>query len=254
MDYLAAAIVLGFLGSFHCIGMCGPIALALPVHNKPFLLKHSLIILYNLGRITTYATFGLLAGIAGESFAVAGLQQGLSITVGVLLLASVFLPFKNSFSGYSFFLWIRTTLGRLFSKGIPSSLFLVGLLNGFLPCGLVYTGIAGATATGDVLKGTLFMAAFGLGTVPMMFALPLIGSGVSVSARSRIRKATPVMIALMGLLLILRGLNLGIPYLSPAIDHSTRSISCHQNSLNKTKMILCRKPAPSSYRKAHFAQ
>lgn len=241
MDYLVAAISLGFLGSFHCVGMCGPIALALPVHKKPPLLKNTLIIVYNLGRIITYATFGLLAGVVGESFVMAGFQQGFSIAVGVILLASVFLPFKNSLSGYSFFLWIKTTFNRLFSKGTQSSLFIVGLLNGFLPCGLVYVGIAGAAATGDILKGALFMAAFGLGTAPMMFALPLIGSSISASSRNTIRKATPVFVTVMALLLVLRGLNLGIPYLSPHVNKDLQTVSCHENYPDKSKMTRCQK-------------
>lgn len=241
MEYFAAAITLGFLGSFHCVGMCGPIALALPVHNKPVWLRHTLIALYNLGRITTYAIFGLLAGIVGNSFAMAGFQQGLSIAIGLSLLASVFLTFKGSFSGFGFFLSIRTALSRLFLRGSQSSLFLVGLLNGFLPCGLVYVGIAGAAATGDVLKGTLFMTAFGVGTAPMMFALPLIGSSLSVSSRNRIRNVMPVVVTCMALLLILRGLNLGIPYLSPKTGGSEKTMKCHEAVPDQDKLIRCHK-------------
>lgn len=242
MGILAVAILLGFLGSFHCIGMCGPIALALPVHNKGPVLKYFLIVFYNLGRITTYTSFGLLAGVIGKGFTVMGLQQGLSVTVGLILLASAFLSFKNSFPGYSFFLWIKNTIGRLFLKGIPSSLFVIGLLNGFLPCGLVYTGIAGAVATGDVLKGALFMTVFGLGTVPMMFAIPLISSVIPVSARNRIRKANPFIIALMGFLLVTRGLNLGIPYLSPGLNKSTATAFCHEGNAGDRPVIKCYKP------------
>ncbi len=241
MEFLLAAISLGFLGSFHCIGMCGPIALALPVHSKPPALKYALIILYNLGRITAYSVFGLLAGIVGQSFAMAGLQQGLSIGIGVILLFSVFLTFKNSFSGMGFFLWIKTSFNRLFSRGTQSSLFLIGFLNGFLPCGLVYVGIAGAVATGDIIKGILFMAAFGAGTAPMMFALPLVGSSISMSAKNKIRRATPVMVTIMALLLIVRGLNLGIPYISPQIKQN-QVACCHENGSGKRPVIKCHKP------------
>ncbi len=242
MNFLIAAISIGFLGSFHCVGMCGPIALALPVHKHPPLKRYALIALYNLGRITTYSVFGLTAGIVGQSFAMAGLQQGLSVTLGILLLAGVFLPFKNSLSGYSFFLWIKTTLGRLFSRGNRSSLFIVGVLNGFLPCGLVYLGLAGAMASGDAFRGATFMAAFGLGTAPMMFLLPLVGGTISVAARNKIRKATPALVALMACFLILRGLNLGIPYLSPAIDKTSQTMTCHDNYPDSKKLIRCGKP------------
>jgi uncharacterized protein len=242
MAFLLAAISLGFLGSFHCVGMCGPIALALPVHNKPPVLKHVLIVLYNLGRITTYSLFGLIAGIMGQSIAMAGFQQALSITIGVILLTSVLFTFKNSLSGSGFFLWIKASLSRLFSKGTRPSLFIVGLLNGFLPCGLVYMGIAGAMATGDVAKGVAFMAAFGLGTAPLMFALPVIGSSLTSSSKNKIRKATPVVVTIMALLLILRGLNLGIPYVSPAISSDKHAVNCHESYPDKTKIIHCQKP------------
>jgi len=243
MDYLLAAIALGFLGSFHCVGMCGPIALALPVHHHPPLLRHTLIVLYNLGRITTYALIGLCAGTIGKGFAMAGFQQGLSVAIGVVLLASVLFPIKSKLSGSVFFLRIRTALNRMFSKGTRSSLFVVGLLNGLLPCGLVYTGLAGAVATGDSLSGALFMAAFGLGTAPMMFALPAIGAKIPLAFRNKIRKASPIIVSAMALLLILRGLDLGIPYLSPAIGHSGKAASCHEIYSDGSKLIRCRKPA-----------
>lgn len=243
MDYLAAAIALGFIGSFHCIGMCGPIALALPVHHKSPLSKQFLIILYNFGRISTYAVFGLLAGIAGKSFAVAGLQQVFSVVLGLLLLASVLIPSRSGYAGSGFFLKIKSALGGLFSKGRPSSLFVVGLLNGFLPCGLVYVGIAGATATGDILKGTLFMAAFGLGTVPMMYLLPLVGNHVPLRARNLFRRATPVIVSVMAVFLVLRGLNLGIPYISPKIN-SDATVRCHEQHPPRKGLMLC-KPTSS---------
>lgn len=242
MGFIAAAIALGFLGSFHCIGMCGPIALALPVHQKPPVLKYFLILLYNFGRIVTYSLFGLLAGVVGESFAIAGLQQSLSIAIGLILLATVFLSFNYSFSGYGFFLWLKSKLSRLFSKSTQSSLFIIGLLNGFLPCGLVYAALAGAAATGDIVKGALFMAAFGLGTVPMMFALPVIGHSISFLRKNGIRKIVPVVVTVMALLLILRGLNLGIPYVSPAINHSGKTMNCHEQYPDENKLIKCQRP------------
>lgn len=239
MEFLLAAISLGFLGSFHCVGMCGPIALALPVHNKTPLEKNLLIALYNFGRILTYSAFGLLAGIVGKSFALAGLQQTLSITLGIILLLSVFLPFSKSVSGYGFFLWIKTSLSKAFSKNSKTSLFVIGLLNGFLPCGLVYTGIVGAAATGDIVKGILFMTFFGLGTVPMMYALPIIGNSISISMRNTIKKITPIAVGIVAVFLIARGLNLGIPYLSPKLNTETESVNCcHDNS----KVIKCEKP------------
>ena len=224
--------------------MCGPIAMALPVHNKPPLLKYALILSYNFGRILTYALLGVLAGVIGKSFALAGLQQALSISIGILLLMYVFIPFKNVINAYPFFLWIRTSFARVFSMGSKSSLFFVGILNGLLPCGLVYIGLAGAVATGDLLKGAFFMAAFGTGTLPMMILVPLAGSLITVSTRNKMRKIIPVIVTSMALFFILRGLNLGIPYLSPKINKDSTSVSCHTEATNYPKnTIHC--PVPS---------
>jgi len=242
MEYLIAAISLGFLGSFHCIGMCGPIAMSLPVHNKPPLIKYALILSYNFGRIITYSAMGVLAGSIGRSFILAGLQQALSISIGIILLAYVFLPFKNGWSGYSFFLWIKTSFAKVFSIGSSSSLFLVGILNGLLPCGLVYIGIAGAVATGDLLKGALFMAVFGAGTFPMMILIPLTGSLITASLRHKMLRIMPVMITVMALVLIVRGLNLGIPYLSPKINATTNTVTCHELGPDPEKIIRCQAP------------
>ncbi|MGZ5136120.1 MAG: sulfite exporter TauE/SafE family protein, partial [Flavitalea sp.] len=111
--------------------------------------------------------------------------------------------------------------------------------NGLLPCGLVYIGIAGAMSTGDILKGTLFMAFFGLGTVPVMLLLPYAGSFITLGIRNNIRKAVRPLIAVTALLLILRGLNLGIPYVSPKINDGANVASCHEqtNTKNDIKCI-----------------
>lgn len=245
MEFVTAAIALGFLGSFHCIGMCGPIALALPVHNQPPVLKYALIALYNLGRIFTYSIFGIIAGVIGKGIILAGYQQALSIAVGILLLLSVFLHFENSMSSSKIFFKIKTNLGKAFSKSTKPSLFIIGMLNGFLPCGLVYAGIAGAAASGGALQGFLFMTAFGLGTMPMMYIVPLIGNKISISSRNKIRRATPVIVTAMALMLIVRGLNLGIPYISPEIDRTKHTMNCHENYPDKSKLIKCEKPSDS---------
>jgi len=233
MSFFLAALSLGFLGSFHCLGMCGPIALSLPVHHAGTFKKIILILTYNFGRILTYSTFGLIAGSIGQSVALAGYQQILSITIGALLLLSVFVPatiqskIKITSIAFNFFNRVKNELSKLFLKKGNGSLFLIGLLNGLLPCGLVYMGIAGAIATGSAVQGAGFMALFGLGTVPLMFSLPIAGSFITVNTRNAIRKTVPVMITLTALLLILRGLNLGIPYVSPKIQSQTGDMSCH---------------------------
>lgn len=232
MNLIFTAITLGFLGSFHCVGMCGPIALALPLKRDSVTSKISGAILYNVGRMLTYALLGLLFGLVGQSFVIAGYQQALSITIGVAILLLVLFSskisgkFKTTAFIYSAIGQLKQKLSSLFKKSSYSSLFFIGILNGLLPCGLVYLGIAGAIATGNGLQGSLFMAIFGLGTLPAMLALALLGNAISVNFRNKINKVIPVFVVSMALLLILRGMNLGIPYISPEMS-STKPV-CHK--------------------------
>ena len=232
MNIFWTAITLGFLGSFHCVGMCGPIALALPLNQNSVLSKITGVLLYNFGRMFTYALFGGLFGLVGQSFVIAGYQQALSITLGIAILVMVLLPsqlvsrFRITTSIFSFIGKIKQQLGLLFKKKSYSSLFFIGTLNGLLPCGLVYLGIAGAIATGNSLQGSIFMATFGFGTFPAMIILSLLGNSISINFRSKIRKVMPLFVISMALLLILRGMNLGIPYVSP--EMSAKKVECHK--------------------------
>ena len=232
MNIFWTAITLGFLGSFHCVGMCGPIALALPLNQNSVLSKITGVLLYNFGRMFTYALFGGLFGLVGQSFVIAGYQQALSITLGIAILIMVLLPsqlvsrFRITTSIFSFIGKIKQQLGLLFKKKSYSSLFFIGTLNGLLPCGLVYLGIAGAIATGNSLQGSIFMATFGFGTFPAMIILSLLGNSISINFRSKIRKVMPLFVISMALLLILRGMNLGIPYVSP--EMSAKKVECHK--------------------------
>ncbi|MDX2174144.1 MAG: sulfite exporter TauE/SafE family protein [Bacteroidota bacterium] len=232
MELLIAAISLGLLGSFHCIGMCGPIALALPVHQYSPFKKYLGILLYNLGRVSTYTFLGVIFGLLGQSFFIGGFQQIVSISIGVLLLLSVILTKTKWFNTPSFgFLYafinkVKLQLGNLFSKKGLHFLFFIGLLNGLLPCGLVYLGIAGAMATGNYFKGAEFMFYFGIGTVPIMFAVAFLGQFITVKFRNNIRHAMPYVVSFMAVLLIVRGLNLGIPYVSPEFEKNSNTVSC----------------------------
>ncbi|HVI48008.1 MAG TPA: sulfite exporter TauE/SafE family protein [Chitinophaga sp.] len=231
------AFVLGFVGSFHCIGMCGPIALTLPVQHPEGAAKAAGILLYNAGRITAYALMGILFGWLGRQFYLGGMQQWLSVTIGTLLLLIVLLKYagiRSAKGGYLpdiFTSKIKSTLGTLLRRQRFSTLYAIGFLNGLLPCGLVYLGIAGAVATGSVLKGMVFMAAFGAGTMPAMMAVTWFSHLISINVRNRIRRLIPVAIALMGILLIMRGLNLGIPYISPVMSAQSEKVvehCCHK--------------------------
>lgn len=214
MNIVLPAIILGFLGSFHCIGMCGPIALTLPVQQFKGIRKLSGIVLYNAGRVSAYMLMGTLFGWIGRQFYIGGLQQWLSVSLGVLLLGTLFFQRYLPAPRMAF---VRAQLGKLLSRPRFSTLYTIGFLNGFLPCGLVYMAIAGALAAGSIADGALFMAAFGAGTLPAMMAVTWFSQLISIPVRHRIRQAIPLVVGVMAMLLILRGMNLGIPYISPVM-------------------------------------
>lgn len=233
IQLITAAMAMGMLGSFHCVGMCGPLALSLPLSSNSLWAKFSGAFLYNSGRIVTYAAFGVVFGLIGNSVAMFGYQQWLSVIMGIAIIVFVVLPktagsFKNNNRVLAFFEKLRAGLGKLFFKKGYSSLFAIGLLNGLLPCGLVYMAAAGAVATGDIKDSVLFMVFFGLGTLPVMWSIAFFGNYVGVSVRQKIRKAYPYMMTVMACLLILRGLGLGIPYVSPKVDAGNKvAHSCY---------------------------
>tara|TARA_R110002072_G_scaffold134448_3_gene275204 strand:- start:924 stop:1631 length:708 start_codon:yes stop_codon:yes gene_type:complete len=218
------AFAIGALGSFHCIGMCGPIALSVPMGGKNGLVGVIRALAYNLGRISTYALLGLIVGLLGERIVIGGYQQTLSIAVGVLILAFLILPktitkkLDPTSTFAKLFLKLKNTFRGLFQSKNAFGPLVLGLINGLLPCGLVYVGLAGALALGDPISSAKFMAAFGLGTVPVMISIIFIGDLISLRWRTNIRKLMPVMFAIMGVLFILRGMNLGIPYVSPNME------------------------------------
>ncbi len=211
------AFLLGFLGSFHCMGMCGPIALALPLSTRE---RWGIVWAsgtYNLGRILTYAFIGLIFGAIGWGVELAGAQKVLSILLGVSLVAFALIPQKME-AGilklpvlHPFFSWVKDQIGQLFRKASWQNQLRIGVLNGFLPCGLVYVAIAGAIGVGDMWAGAWFMAAFGLGTLPMMMGLAVLGQFVSTTVRQRLKRLAPVVMMAFAILLISRGFNVPIP-------------------------------------------
>lgn len=244
--FLLAAISLGFFGSFHCIGMCGPIALAIPIYGRGGFYKTVSILLYNSGRIVTYSLLGVFFGLVGQGFALAGLQQILSVTLGVLILLALLLPqqmvLKYSLTNkfFNLFTILKSKLANQLAKKELSSLFVLGALNGLLPCGLVYIAIAASIASTSVLHAALFMAFFGLATVPLMFSISYFSNLISIWFRNKIRKTIPYIIATMAILLIVRGLNLNIPYLSPERNTETGYFSsCHHTKTPNHNAKLC---------------
>lgn len=232
---LASAFILGLLGSFHCVGMCGPIAFMLPVDRTNAYKKLSQISIYHIGRLLAYSLIGLVFGLIGKSLSIFGFQQQLSIIIGVLMIAVVLIPQKKfnkyNFSKpiYKFISKIKSALGQALKKKTKDTFLTIGFLNGFLPCGLVYMAVFAAIASGNALNGSLYMAVFGLGTIPLMTTAIYFSQFLKGTVRQKIQKAIPVFVVIIGLLFIIRGMGLGIPYLSPApvYDLVSNGVDCH---------------------------
>lgn len=218
---LYTAFIFGLISSLHCIGMCGPIAIMLPVDRSNQTKKTLQIFTYHLGRLAAYASIGFIFGLFGKGFSMAGLQQELSVLLGIIMIVIVVIP-EKVFIAYNFskpifklISKIKTTLGSQFKNKSYQSLFTIGVLNGFLPCGMVYVALFGAVAMQSPSFGVLYMILFGLGTVPMMSSVVYLNSFLTLPFRNKIQKVIPYVAVCIGILFILRGLGLGIPYISP---------------------------------------
>jgi len=232
---LISAFILGLLGSFHCVGMCGPIAFMLPVDRNNTYKKVTQISLYHIGRLLSYSIMGLVFGLIGKGLNLFGFQQQLSIIIGVVMIVVILIPYKtfNKYNVsqpiYKVISKVKSGLGSALKKKTSDTFLTIGFLNGFLPCGLVYMAIFGAIAGGNAAEGSLYMAFFGLGTIPLMTTAIYFSNFLKGAMRQKIQKAIPVFVVLIGVLFILRGLGLGIPYLSPApvSDMVTGAMNCH---------------------------
>lgn len=229
------AFLLGILGSFHCVGMCGPIAFMLPVEKNNPAKKFIQVGLYHLGRLLSYMVLGLLFGAIGSTFFTFGFQQQLSIIIGVLMLILVIFPTKPFKKVrfwqpmHHFFFKIQSHIGVSLKKEGFSSLFQLGVLNGLLPCGLIYMAIFASIALGSLLESSLYMLFFGIGTIPMMTGVIYFRGFIQSILKLNPRRIVSYAVAVMGILFILRGMGLGIPYISPKsiTEKVTSSFECH---------------------------
>jgi uncharacterized protein len=231
---LIPGFMLGLISSFHCVGMCGPIALSLPLYNLPAAKKRLTILCYHFGRISTYSIMGLLFGLFGRQMHLSGLQSGFSIISGLLILVAVFFYFvRKKALEPAFTRAMHVKVQLMMSKYLRSKtitgFFMLGMFNGLLPCGMVYIAIAGALNTSSLLSGSLFMAMYGFGTLPALLALSSFSFYFNISVRNRMKSAMPYVMVFIGIVLILRGMNLGIPYISPLINRVIPGevIICH---------------------------
>lgn len=234
---LWSAVIFGLLGSFHCVGMCGPIAFMLPLDRKNRNKRLFQLVSYHTGRLFTYGFIGLVFGLVGKSLNLFGIQQQLSILIGVAMIALIIIPSKI-FNRYNFSRPMYTAVGKVKSamgaelkKKDPGTFFTMGFLNGLLPCGLVYMAVFGALASGGAAYGGLYMILFGLGTIPLMTTAIYLGNFLKGRAKQRILKVIPVFVVVVGMLFILRGMGLGIKYISPsemvAVEKVGAMHGCH---------------------------
>jgi hypothetical protein len=226
MLYLGG-FLLGFLGSLHCVGMCGPIALALPwksASQAHFVWKQ---IFYFLFKALAYMLLGFLSGLLGDTFRFFGFQQTVSIVLGsIMLILGISTLFQFSFIKKmtildKVFAGLRTLFGKFLKSERPASFMAIGFLNGFLPCGFVYIGLASAVVTNSVLNAGVFMFFFGIGTIPALLTASLLPRFLRTKQQLSTRKLIPLFSILFAILFILRGLNLGIPFVSPRMQGHT---------------------------------
>jgi hypothetical protein len=238
MDFYTP-LTIGLIGSFHCLGMCGPIVVALPLKKNSVFSKIAGTILYNSGRVITYGIIGLLFGLLGKGIHMAGFQQWATILLGIAMIISVIFPFffkekittSNLLSGFAARLIHH--LSQLFTNRSYFSMLLIGLLNGLLPCGLVYVAIAGAINTGTPLSGAIFMVLFGIGTIPLLMVATLASDAIGQKLRTSLQRVVPYFIFVLGVLFIVRGMALGIPFLSPPTEKLVPRVSMESGMHNK---------------------
>jgi len=210
------AFGMGFLGSLHCAGMCGPLALMFSGQDRkgPRWLPG---LMYNGGRTLSYMTLGLLFGGIGTMFLFADIQRSVSVFLGLLMVLSFLFSINidhaisNSFLGRKFYQPVRNSLQKLMARSENYPSILIGMVNGLLPCGMVYLALAGALTMGGLMESALFMMFFGLGTLPMMFFLSTGVRFFSPKWRLGFQRVLPVVTLLFGLILIFRGFSIYLP-------------------------------------------
>ncbi len=228
------AFTLGLFGSLHCVGMCGPLAIAFCDNEGDTNVQRLQSgLAYNLGRTFTYSILGLFFGLLGSFIVVVDLQKVLSIVLGALLVFSFLLSYDidQKINGLTsvrkFYDKLRLAISNMYARAKQYHPFTLGTANGLLPCGLVYLALAGAVASGTLFKGMIFMTFFGLGTIPMMLALVLGFKFLTPNLRFQFRKVLPYVTLFFGLFLIYRGMVVDMPQELNFWELLKNPIMCH---------------------------
>ncbi len=222
-----AGFTLGILGGFHCIGMCGPLIITIPFQVLSSKTKKIVAyILYGSGKTLAYMNLGLLVGLVGGQARQIHAQRYVSIIAGLLLLLTALLPivfkrinFQPAFMT-RFTNWVNKNIALQFKNQKLYSFGIIGFLNGLLPCGLVYVAIAASVSASCTAHSVILMLFFGIATMLSLTVFSLVFQLLPINIRGKLRKLFPYLIIGTALLLILRGMQLGIPYLSPIFDSS----------------------------------
>lgn len=237
------AFFTGLFGSIHCIGMCGPLAFAVPCfHKQGWLIVFDKLV-YNLGRTFTYTLLGLIIGLAGRQLWLAGMQQTISILTGILIVfAASSRILKLSVGKGTWSARIMQPFNRLIAYSLQHKYghLITGILNGFLPCGFVYLAMAGALNTGSVTASAAYMFWFGIGTLPLMLAAMVSTGFAGPLFRRRINKTMPYLMLCLGAWFVLRGLNMDIPYLSPSKEKAGVEVCRYIPALTDRDLMVVR--------------
>ncbi|GAA4310041.1 sulfite exporter TauE/SafE family protein [Mucilaginibacter gynuensis] len=213
------AFFIGLFGSVHCVGMCGPLAFAVPFTGRSRWLLVWDKFIYQIGRTISYSLLGLITGIIGKQLWLFGAQQSISIISGVLIIGLACSKLLNlhylkteRLSGFP------SLINKFIIRAVTqkNGHLYIGILNGLLPCGFVYLALIGAVNTSTVISSVQYMFWFGIGTLPLMLAATLGAGLLTVTVRNRLNKTVPYFMLCLGLWFVLRGVPLNIPFISPA--------------------------------------
>ena len=213
---LVTAFILGLTGSLHCVGMCGPIAMLIHGGNRQQYLYNR--IAYHVGRTLTYMLLGLVTGLLGKIFLFGGLQSYLSLAGGGMIIALLVVPaFKVPFFTTAF-IRLKALLGKHLRSSTLGSKFLTGLLNGFLPCGLVYSALVLALVQPSLQFSVLAMALFGAGTIPALVAFALSATSIQKVLPVSISTIQKITLAAVAGIMIWRGMAFALPDVIPGSE------------------------------------
>lgn len=245
LTFIITGFVLGISSSLHCIGMCGPIAMALPLNRNSNWSILSGSLQYNLGRVFTYAILGIIAGLFGLTVHTFGFLQWASIFSGIFLILFAWRKLLSRIPmlhAPNFLLTNRlnSTLGKIIRSENPAKLFFLGGLNGLFPCGMVYAALLNAILAGSPASSSLAMISFGIGTLPAMIFVSFALGKISAERQRTFRRALPYILSIVGVVIILRGMNLNIPYLSPKVTvQQTEEVQNNAPAKPEVKMDCC---------------